>query len=281
MPCQDVNLYFHKESEVVSRRVVRILPLSAVVCLLAIVSTVSVIAQSKATSQSKTGSTTVQKSSKTTSKSNTAPVIAAAPKVDNVSRISFMTPLEKEIINEMNLARTEPQKYMAFIEAYKNYYKGNNLMLPGSKTALVTHEGLAAVEEAINFLRAQKPLLSLTIARGMCLAAKDHARDMTLKGISGHTGSDGSLPKARVDRYGMWDGTVGESIIYDITTARQMVIGMIIDDGVATRGHRRNIFDTTYRVAGVAISDAAANAARGVIVYVGGFTEKAVNTTNR
>ena len=65
-------------------------------CLLAIVSTVSVIAQSKATSQSKTASTTVQKSSKTTSKSNTAPVIAAAPKVDNASRSSFVTPLEKE-----------------------------------------------------------------------------------------------------------------------------------------------------------------------------------------
>lgn len=281
MPGQDVNLNFHKESEVVSRRITRRLPRLAIVCLLAIVSAVSVLAQSKAPSNTKPISTKVQQSSQTTSENESAPVIAAAPKVDNAARLSFVTPLEKEIIDEINLSRTEPQKYLALIEAYKNYYQGNALTLPGSKTALVTHEGLAAVDDAINFLRAQKPLPSLSIARGMCLAAKDQARDMTLKGLSGHTGSDGSLPKARVDRYGIWNGTVGENIIYDITTARQMVIGMIIDDGVATRGHRRNIFDPTYRVAGVSISDAPSNGARGVIVYVGGFTERAVNTTNR
>lgn len=256
------------------------LPLLVFVCLLANVSAVSVMAQSKATQKSQTVSTSVQQSGKTTSKNEVATAIVAAPKVNNAPNIGFVTPQEKEIIDEINLARTDPQKYIAFLEAYKGYYKGNNLTLPGSRTALVTNEGLNAVDEAINFLRAQKALPALSLARGMCLAAKDHARDMTLKGISGHTGSDGSLPKARVDRYGLWDGTVGENIIYDIRTAREMVIGMIVDDGVASRGHRRNIFDTTYRVAGVSISDAASNPSRGVIVYVGGFTDKAGNTNH-
>lgn len=256
------------------RRVVRTIPLSVVVCALGCV---SVLAQSKPTQQSATVSTGVQQSSKVSSNVNPAPAIATTAKAGNAANVNFVSPLEKEIIDEINLARTDPQKYVAYIEAYKSYYKGNNLTLPGSRTALVTNEGLSAVDDAINFLRAQKPLPALNIARGMCLAAKDHARDMTLKGINGHTGSDGSLPRARVERYGLWDGTVGENIIYDIRTAREMVIGMIIDDGVANRGHRRNIFSDTYRVAGVSISDAAANPSRGVIVYVGGFTDKAGN----
>lgn len=260
------------------RRVTRTLPLSIIVCLL--LSALTVMAQSKTTAQSsKNVSTPVEQPSKSITQSSTAaPVVAVAAKAKNASTINFVSPLEKEIIDEINLARTDPQKYVTYLEEYRSYYKGNSVTLPGSKTALVTNEGLAAVDEAINFLRAQKPLPALTLAKGMCFAARDHAKDMTLKGITGHKGSDGSIPDTRVQRYGFWDGTVGENIIYDIKTARQMVIGMIIDDGVANRGHRRNIFDTTYRVAGISISDAASNPARGVIVYVGGFTDKANNT---
>jgi uncharacterized protein YkwD len=265
----------------VRRRVTRILPLSVVVCVLGCISALSVLAQSKTTQSSKNVSTPVQQSSKSSSKSSTtAPAVAAVPKVDNAPTINFISPLEREIIDEINLARTNPQKYISFLEEYRSYYKGNSLTLPGSKSALVTNEGLAAVEEAINYLRAQKPLPALTLAKGVCFAARDHAKDMTLKGITGHKGSDGSVPDTRVQRYGFWDGTVGENIIYDIRTARQMVIGMIIDDGVANRGHRHNIFDTTYRVTGISISDAASNPARGVIVYVGGFTDKAGSTNH-
>jgi uncharacterized protein YkwD len=55
-----------------------------------------------------------------------------------------------------------------------------------------------------------------------------------------------------------------------------MVIALIIDDGVPNRGHRRNIFDANYRIAGISITDSPANGARCVVDYVGGFKEKSV-----
>ena len=116
----------------------------------------------------------------------------------------------------------------------------------------------------------------MAINRGMCLAAKDHANDLVLKGVSGHRGSDGSSPNARLDRYGRWDGTVGENIVYDVNTARQIVIGLIIDDGTPNRGHRRNIFDPNHRVTGVSVTDSPANGAKCVLTYAGGFQEKGV-----
>ena len=140
----------------------------------------------------------------------------------------------------------------------------------------MTSEGVAAVNEAISFLRAARPLPPMVINRGMCLAAKDHVRDLALKGVTGHKGSDGSSPNSRLERYGRWDGVVGENIVYDVNTARQIVIGLIIDDGTPNRGHRRNIFEPHHLVTGVSITDSSTNGAKCVLTYAGGFQEKSV-----
>jgi uncharacterized protein YkwD len=201
--------------------------------------------------------------------SSAATVIAVTPRPD------YLSPLELEILDEMNLARTEPQRYATFVQEFKKYYDGAKLQLPGKQKALLTTEGVAAVNEAINFLQTAKPLSPLAINRGMCLAAKDHANDIVLKGVTGHRGSDGSSPNARLERYGSWEGVIGENIVYDVNTARQIVIGLIIDDGTANRGHRRNIFDPNHRVTGVSITDSPDKGARCVLNYAGGFQDKA------
>jgi uncharacterized protein YkwD len=255
----------------VKRIVARALPLLVAVCLLSLASSLTVVAQNKAASKSKKN----PQVDKTLSSTGAGPVVAVAPKSANKPSVPFLSPLEVEIIEEMNLARAEPQKYAAFIEEFKKYYDGNRLMIPGRKKALATSDGVAAVDEAINFLRAAQPVPPLEIVKGMCLAAKDHASDLALKGITGHRGSDGSSPNARVDRYGRWEGAVGETVVYEISTARQIVISLIIDDGVPNRGHRRNIFDANYRVAGVSIHDSSTNGARCVVDYAGGFKDKA------
>jgi uncharacterized protein YkwD len=252
------------------RNVVYLLPLSVVVCLLAFIAPASAHAQSTITPKIKTGP-----------KSTVAPKaeIVSQPqsvtKGENTVALGFMSQLEKEIVDEMNLARTEPQKYAAFVEDYKSYYDGNRLMIPGRKKALVTNDGIAAVDEAINFLRAAQPLPAFGVAKGVCSAAADHAKDLAGKGISGHRGSDGSTPNARVDRYGNWDAAIGETVVYEVSTARQIIISLIIDDGVPNRGHRRNIFDPSYRVTGISVSEPLTFGSKCVIDYVGGFKEKA------
>ena len=245
------------------RLIPRTLPLKVAVCLLALACPLAGLAQNKAASTKEKN----PQADKTLS-SKGAPVVTVAPKPD------YLSQLELEILNEMNLARMEPQKYAAFVEDFKKYYKGNQLTLPGKTRALVTVDGIAAVDEAVGFLRAATPLPPLAINRGMCQAAKDHANDLALKGVSGHRGSDGSSPNARLERYGNWEGVVGENIVYDVSTAREIVIGLIIDDGTANRGHRRNIFDPNHHVTGVSITDSSANGAKCVLTYAGGFQDR-------
>jgi uncharacterized protein YkwD len=249
-----------------------LLPLSILVCLLAFGATYPALAQSKITPKAKIGP-----------KTTAAPKTEIVPKAESVTKsaatapLGFMSQLEREIIGEMNLARTEPQKYAAFVEEYKKYYDGNRLTIPGRKKTLVTNDGIAAVDEAISFLRAAQPLPAFEVAKGMCSAAADHAKDLAGKGFTGHRGSDGSMPNARVDRYGEWDAAIGETVVYEVSTARQIIISLIIDDGVPNRGHRRNIFDPSYRVTGLSVSDPLTFGSKCVIDYVGGFKEKAAD----
>ena len=191
------------------------------------------------------------------------------------SPAGFLSTAENEVLAEINLARTQPQQYAAYIEEFKKYYQGQRLLLPGAKRAISTFDGVAAVDEAINYLRAAKPVPPLEAAEPACLAAKDHGVDLVTKGIMGHIGSDGTKPNDRVDRYGKWLGGIGEAIVYKVDTARNNVIGLIIDDGNATRGHRNDLFNPDYRFAGLSLSERNANGQVCVIVYVGGFSKKA------
>ena len=112
-------------------------------------------------------------------------------------------------------------------------------------------EGLGAVDEAVRFLRAARREQALTLSPGMCRAAADHCADQA-GGHTGHRGSDGSNPGDRLGRYGVWSGLWGENIAYGKTTAREIVLALIIDDGRPARPHRKNILNPSFHYAGVA-----------------------------
>ena len=82
--------------------------------------------------------------------------------------------------------------------------------------------------------------------------ARDHVKDQARSGATGHKGSDGSAVGARVNRYGKWKHTVAENIAYGGSSGREIVIRLIVDDGVPDRGHRKNIFNPRFRMVGVA-----------------------------
>ena len=173
----------------------------------------------------------------------------------------------------MNLARTSPKEYLSLLEQFKKYYDGKLLKLPG-ETPILTKEGTSAVVEAIRSLRSQKPVSPLSPSKGMTLGAKDHIRDLRTSGASQHKGSDGSESWDRVNRYGTWQKIIGENISFGHNKARNIVMTLMIDDGVPNRGHRKNIFNPDFRLVGVACGDHPAYRTICVTTFAGGYREK-------
>jgi uncharacterized protein YkwD len=164
----------------------------------------------------------------------------------------FLSPVEAGVVAELNLARENPRGYADYLREYRSMIHGGIYERPG-EIGIRLQEGTRAVDEAIAFLEKQSPLLPLSPSRGMSAAASVHAADQGKSGATGHTGRDGSSPFDRMNRFGKWAGTAGENISYGADDARGIVIQLLVDDGVASRGHRANIFNPAFRTVGIAV----------------------------
>lgn len=81
---------------------------------------------------------------------------------------------------------------------------------------------------------------------------------MAKTNIFGHNSSDGRSFSDRITkRCGKAFGSSGENIGSDFKVqgrdhALQTILGLIIDDGVSSRGHRKNIFSNDFKYVGIA-----------------------------
>lgn len=176
------------------------------------------------------------------------------------------------VVRELNLARQNPAHYAALAQEMRNTYNGRYVTLPGG-TRIYTKEGSRALDEAIRFLRSAAPLPPLAYSAGMSRGAADHCADQARGGFS-HTGRDGSSPDARMSRYGSWGVGWGENISYGKTSARDIVLALIIDDGLRARKHRKNIFNAKFNFVGAAFGPHARFGSVCTMDFAGAYVER-------
>lgn len=197
----------------------------------------------------------------------------AAAQQLGASKAAAAAALEEEVLREINFARTRPSEYAAHLEQLRPRFAGREYRRPG-RPGLLTAEGTAALDEAIGFLRALKPVPALTLSRGMCSGARELVKDQAGTDATGHKAADGSFCEQRAQRFGSWAEPIGENLSYGDDTARERVITLLIDDGFAGRGHRKRLLDASFKVAGVACGDHKLGAMC-VITLAGGFNDGA------
>jgi uncharacterized protein YkwD len=178
---------------------------------------------------------------------------------------------ERELLNEINQVRAHPQAYIAYLESLKPFFHGKEYKT--STMTVTTDEGWSAVEEAIAFLRSAKPVPPLTRSSGLCQAALSHIKDQSGTGNTGHKGNDNSFIEQRVKPYGTWQGGIGENLTYGNESARERLLTWLIDDGFASRGHRRRLMSADYKVAGVCCGPHPQFNSMCAITLAGGFVE--------
>lgn len=175
--------------------------------------------------------------------------------LDTGRDVSYLSDLEKDVILELNKVRNNPRRYAnEYLVPMRNLYSGKYLQFP-NETRIITVEGVKALNECITVLENTKPIGVLKPYNGLSLAARYHQWDQTETGLTGHKSSDGKTLPDRIEMYGKWNGMIGEVIDYGWKDAQRIVISLLVDDGVSSRGHRKNILDSSFHCVGVSFGE--------------------------
>lgn len=168
------------------------------------------------------------------------------------------------IADTINQIRTNPSAYADWLETLRPAYDHDILTLPG-EGRLRTYEGVAALDEAIAFLRSLDPLPPLHVSPGIAQSAHDHLNAMTTSGSESNTRLDD-----RLNRYGQWSGQAIEIQSYGNYTPEHTVLLAILNDGDPSRHARTTLLSPEYGFIGVACGNASH---RANLCLVGAVTE--------
>lgn len=162
---------------------------------------------------------------------------------------SYMLADESAMINEINLMRSNPAGYVTYVEEFVRNY-------PAKFGRVIDRRYVnSLISDLIN-----SPRLSRLVAHP-CLyqVARNHGQYLrSINGFS-HTGPGGSMPNERTQANcpsvqlgtssnGINGGQVGnENLVAGFSNAREAIIGLMIDEGLAVPGHRKTLLAPEWR----------------------------------
>ncbi len=150
-------------------------------------------------------------------------------KANTAQNISYLTQDEKDIVLHINLARLYPKQFMMY---ELNYNKDTIKTLDSYEKTLY------------KTLKKMKTLPALQFDEILYQSAKCLADEQSATGKIGHQRSN----KCR-DKY-----STGENCNYGSWTGSGHVIQLLIDRGISSLGHRKNILDKGFTKIGTYIS---------------------------
>ncbi|HFA51135.1 MAG TPA: LysM peptidoglycan-binding domain-containing protein [Bacteroidetes bacterium] len=166
---------------------------------------------------------------------NNKPATTGRPSVSK-DAARYMKPEEIDMVNEINLVRSNPAGYVKYVEAYKKDVAAGKAF--GS---------VATCDELIAELKRTPPLSVLQPTECIYNAAKNHGEDQRPTGETDHVGTDGSYPWDRVRKAcpNMTDGN--ENLVGGPSSVRKSVLLLLVDDGIPNRGHRRTLLQKDWK----------------------------------
>lgn len=159
---------------------------------------------------------------------------------------------EAEFFEALNNFRRNPQSIIPNLQALLPMFR-NNILYREDDLPIQTTEGEAAVLEAIDVLSNALPLPEFVLDANISNAARCHCVDIGKKGYVSHEGTDGSTVSDRIERFCEWEGSCGENIDLGSKRGLNCLLSFIIDDGVKSRSHRKNLMNEKSRIIGIAM----------------------------
>jgi hypothetical protein len=176
------------------------------------------------------------------------------------------------ILDTHNRLRADPVAFIPFIEKYIRYIKEDNVLYIPNQQSVQLREGVKGFLDAIDFLNKQRPLHTLTFDESLSDAAQEYANMLGEKGLVHN--ENGLSVSERVEKFCEWETICAESIDYGSQTAEDVIISLLVDDGVNNKAHRELLFNKNIKYIGIGISKHKSYGTVTVIDYVGGIRPK-------
>lgn len=156
------------------------------------------------------------------------------------SKSSKMSEIEKDVFYFINLVRINPKKFKN--EVLTPYLKANKKSYSKKYVRSLKRD-----------LDNTSPLTTLFYTDKLFDFAKHHARTTGKAGKVGHRSVFMKNYKSRTKKLMKTYSYVGENIHYGSEDAKQIVLELLIDDGIKGVGHRKNMLSSDFVYASVSL----------------------------
>ena len=189
-------------------------------------------------------------------------------------QIDFIA-IQRELFIELNNLRKNPKSYIPLIELeMKSLKKSNILKKRDSNLQIQTVEGKDAYIEAINFLQNQEGVPPVKEESRLNSAALDLVKDIGTRGVVSHQDQYGQYVSERIEKYCEWDYSASEVIEVSSKNPKDILISLIVDDGLKNRPDRMTLFNPAYNYVGISCGMHSEYEIVTVIVFTGSIRQK-------
>ena len=189
-------------------------------------------------------------------------------------QIDFIA-IQRDLFIELNNLRKNPKSYIPLIEAEMKLLKKNNILKKlDSNLQIQTIEGKDAYLDAIKFLQLQQPVPPLKEETRLSSAAMDLVKDIGKRGIVSHQDQNGQYVSERIEKYCEWDYSAGEVIEVSSKNPQDILISLLVDDGLKNRPDRKTLFNQKYNFVGIGTGPHLEYEIVTVIVFTGNIRQK-------
>lgn len=151
--------------------------------------------------------------------------------------------------------RVDPASFVPYIQSRVDAMDEQGVIRIDGRV-METQEGKTPFLEAISFLKskaAEKGCGAVDAAPGLVLAARDNALDQGKQEAPGSTGSDGSSPLVRMNRYGLATDGTAEVLALGEQEPADILLRLLVSDGIESRADRIEVCNPEYRFVGIAV----------------------------
>ena len=189
-------------------------------------------------------------------------------------QIDFIA-IQRDLFIELNNLRKNPKSYIPLIELEMKSLKKNNILKKrDSNLQIQTVEGKDAYIEAINFLQNQEGVPPVKEESRLNSAALDLVKDIGTRGVVSHQDQYGQYVSERIEKYCEWDYSASEVIEVSSKNPQDILISLIVDDGLKNRPDRMTLFNPAYNFVGISCGMHSEYEIVTVIVFTGNIRQK-------